>query len=283
VAAALLMLVPQTRFLGALLIIVSFFFIGTHIRLALLCQMVMLCGILFFHPGSAGDYLAGVLVGSAPAIANTGPTLDLFNQVLPFLFWTYLILLPLAYFGIYYNFFARKPLPQMFQRILEAYTNFFGIIMWRVFTIDLINFYPNLYRQPRAGGERELISRYGWRAGSVRYSHVGESITLTCVFTTLKYYPSKPELFVERLLRYARTVPCPADSVLVFEYIFINKTATSFESTTVSEYLVDLEAETVTAHVINPHVNVHAAHDASPLHEGARPGSYVPLSGESRG
>src|SRR5947199_364104 len=61
VVAAILMLIPPARFIGALLIIVSFAFIATHIRLALLCQMVMLGGVLFFHPGSAGDYLVGLL------------------------------------------------------------------------------------------------------------------------------------------------------------------------------------------------------------------------------
>jgi hypothetical protein len=279
VVAAVLMLIPPTRFIGALLIIVSFFFIGTHIRLALLCQMVMLCGVLFFHPGSAGDRLAGLVVSASSPMIQSGPVLNLINQALPYLLWTYLVLLPFAYFGIYYNFFARKALPRPLQRILELYTNFFGIIMWRVFTIDLINFFPNLYLQPRGGGERRLISRYGWRAGSVRFSHVGESITLTCLFTTLKYYPSNHGLFVERLLRYAHTVPCPANSLLVFEYVFINKTATSFEYTNVSEYVVDLEAGTVSEQLLNPHVSVHAAHSASPLHEGARPGSYVPLKG----
>ncbi len=279
VVAAVLMVIPPTRFIGAFLIIVSFAFIATHIRLALLCQMVMLCGVLFFHPGSGGDYLAGLLVSAAPPVTHDGPVVALLNQVLPPLLWAYLGLLPLAYFGIYYNFFARKPLPQPFQRILEAYTNFFGIIMWRVFTIDLINFFPNVYHQPRTGGERTLISRYGWRAGSLRFSHVGESITLTCVFTTLKYYPSNRPLFVERLLRYSRTLPCPPDSVLVFEYISINKTDTRFEFTTVSDYIVDLSADTVTERILNPHVSVHAPHAASPLHEAARPGSYAPLHG----
>jgi hypothetical protein len=282
------MLIPPTRFIGAVLIIVSFAFIATHIRLALLCQMVMLCGLLFFHPGSLGDSLAAWAVGSgastvpvaaAAAVVSHGPVVSLINQVLPVLLWTYLCLLPFAFAGIYYNFFARKPLPRPLQRVLEVYTNFFGIIMWRVFTIDLINFFPNVYLEPRAGGERTLVSHYGWRAGSVRFSHVGESITLTCLFTTLKYYPSNNALFIERLLRYARTVPCPADSILVFEYVFINKTDTRFEFTNVSEYFVDVVAGTVTERVLNPHVNVHAAHAASPLHEGARPGSYVPLSG----
>ncbi len=280
VVAAVLMLIPQTRFIGAVLIIISFFFIATHIRLALLCHMVMLCGVLFFHPGSGGELLSGLLVTAPAVVANpVGPALSVVNQALTFALWGYLLLLPLAYIGIYYNFFARKRFPSPFQRVLEIYTNFFGIIMWRVFTIDLINFFPNVYHQPREGGERTLISRYGWRSGSLRFSHVGESITLTCLFTTLKYYPSNNKLFVERLLRYSRTLPCPAGSVLVFEYVFIDKTETTFEFITVADYIVDPVAGTVVEHKLDERVSVHAPHAASPLHEGARPGSYAPLHG----
>jgi hypothetical protein len=280
VVAAVLMLIPQTRFIGALLIIFSFFFISTHIRLALLCQMVMLCGVLFFFPGSYGDQFVRLLVSvQPPAVVAAGPVLTVVNHVLTGGLWIYLFLLPVAYFGIYFNFFARKRFPQPFQRLLEVYTNFFGIIMWRVFTIDLINFFPNIYHQPRTGGERTLITRYGWRAGSLRFSHVGESITLTCLFTTLKYYPSNHDLFTQRLLRYARTVPRPADAVLVFEYIGIHKTETEFEFLTVANYVVDSDAGKVTEHMLNDQVSVYAAHEASPLHEGARPGSYAPLRG----
>lgn len=280
VVAAVLMLIPPTRFIGALLIIISFFFIATHIRLALLCHMVMLCGVLFFHPGSAGDHLAALLVSAPiPVIHPNGVWLALVNQGLAIFLWAYLFLLPLAYFGIYYNFFARQRFPHPLQRMLEVYTNFFGIIMWRVFTIDLINFFPNIYRQPRAGGERTLITRYGWRAGSVRFSHVGESITLTCLFTTLKYYPSNNAIFVERLLRYARTLDCPDDAVLIFEYIGIDKTETQFEFMTVAEYIVDPASATVTERVLDERIDVRAPHFGSPLHEGSRPGSYAPLGG----
>jgi hypothetical protein len=278
VVAAVLMLIPQTRFIGALLIIISFAFIATHIRLALLCQMVMLCGVLFFHPGSGGDQLSTWLVSASSATTSPGAFLSVFNRLLPFMLWGYLALLPLAYAGIYYNFFARKQLFQPLQKVLEKYTNFFGIIMWRVFTIDLINFFPNVYLEPRDGGERTLLTRYGWREGSIRYSHVGESITLTCLFTTLKYYPSNNSIFNERLLRYARTLNCPTDALIVFEYISISKTPTQFEFSAVSEYVVDLLTGDVVERVLDPQANVRAAHAASPLHEGARPGSYVPLS-----
>jgi hypothetical protein len=279
VVAAVLMLIPTTRFIGAVLIIISFFFIATHIRLALLCHMVMLCGVLFFHAGSLGEQFAALFVSAqSPAVNQAGPILSIVNQLLTYALWTYLFFLPLSYVGIYYNFFARKRLPAPVQRMLEVYTNFFGIIMWRVFTIDLINFFPNIYHRPRAGGERTLITRYGWRAGSLRFSHVGESITLTSLFTTLKYYPSNNDLFVERLLRYARTVPCPDDSLLVFEYIGIEKDEKRFEFTTVAEYIVDPVNKTVTEHVLNERYDVRAAYAGSPLHEGAKPGSYAPLN-----
>ena len=278
VVAAVLMLIPSTRFIGAALIIISFFFIATHIRLALLCHMVMLCGVLFFHSQSLGEQFVALLVSApSPAIVPQTATLAIGNQVLTYALWIYLVLLPVAYFGIYYNFFARKRFPAPLQRMLEIYTNFFGIIMWRVFTIDLINFFPNIYRQSRAGAERQLITRFGWRAGSVRFSHVGESITLTCLFTTLKYYPSNNAIFVERLLRYARTVPCSKDEVLVFEYIGIEKDEKHFDFTTVAEYVVDPVAKTVTENVLNERYDVRAAYSGSPLHEGARPGSYAPL------
>jgi hypothetical protein len=143
----------------------------------------------------------------------------------------------------------------------------------------LINFFPNIYRQPRIGGARSLITRYGWRAGSVRFSHVGESITLTCLFTTLKYYPSNHDIFVQRLMRYARTIPCPHDAVLVFEYIGIEKDEKQFAFLTVAEYIVDPLNETVTEKVLNERYDVHAAYAGSPLHEGGKPGSYAPLRG----
>jgi hypothetical protein len=246
----------------------------------MLCHMVMLCGVLFFHPGSIGELMAGLLVtAQPPAVAAPGPVLGVVNSALTVFLWTYLVLLPFAYFGIYYNFFVRKRFIRPFQQALEIYTNFFGIIMWRVFTIDLINFFPNIYHQPRGGGERTLISRYGWRAGSLRFSHVGESITVTCLFTLLKYYKSNRDIFTERLVRYARTLPCPPGSEVVFEYVFIAKHEKSFEYVKAREYIVDPVTGAVAEQVFNHQVDVHAADAASPLHEGARPGSYAPLRG----
>lgn len=278
VVAALCMLIPATRFIGALLIIGSFAFIATHIRLGFLCEMVMLGGVLFFHPGSWGDRAAvwtvqalGGSLGSP--VAEPWPWA---GAALGILLWGYLILLPLAHAGLFYNFYARGTLPGPLQRLLDAYTNFFGIIIWRVFSVDVVNFFVRICSEALPGGPRTVISRYGW-GGGLRFGHVCESVAVTSLFTTLKYYPSNATLFRERLLRYARTVPCPAGSALVFEYVSIRKAGRRFDTVTVAEYVVDLRAGSVEERILDGTVSVRAAHAVSPVHEGLRPGTYAPL------
>jgi hypothetical protein len=277
VTAAILMLVPPTRTIGGLLLIASFFFIATQIRLALLCEMVMTCGVLYFAPGTAPDRVVGAIaarVGAIPPLgASSFPTLE---HAVTIVLWAYVLLLPIAHGGLFYNLYARRSLPGRWQRALERYTNVFGMIVWRVFSADLVNFYIRIHRQHRATGERELLSRYGL-GGGLRFSHVAESITVTCVFTTLKYYATNADLFEQRLRRYVRTLPVDADHLIVLEYVSLLKIPSCFESVPVAEYVVDPIAGTISRLVLRPDVSVHAAHAGSPLREGVTPGSYVPL------
>lgn len=282
VLAGILMLLPPTRFLGSLLMLGSFIFIATHIRLALLCEMVLVCCLLFFHPGSYGDQLIG-MVAASPAVHVSSFTMaEPLNVLLAVFLWVYLVLLPLAHAGLFYNFYARRRLPGFLQNALEAYTNFFGIIIWRVFSADHTNFFVRIYRRSRsAAGDaaRTLVSRSGLSGGSLRYNHVAESIVITTLFTTLKYYPSNNDLFVERVLRYARTVEGAAGSILDFEYVTIKKSSAGFEFVPVAEYAVDVGAGTIVERSLDENFSVRAALSVSPVHEGARPGSYVPLKG----
>ena len=278
VTAAILMLLPPTRTLGGLLLIASFFFIATQIRLALLCEMVMTCGVLYFAPGTAPDRLVGAIAARAgtvhPLGASAFPALE---QPVAIVLWAYLLLLPLAHAGLFYNLYARRSLPGGWQRVLERYTNVFGMIVWRVFSADLVNFFIRIYRQDRETGKRVLISRYGL-GGGLRFSHVAESITVTCVFTTLKYYATNAALFEQRLRRYVRTLPAAATDVVVLEYVSLLKIPTSFQAVPVAEYVVDPISGTISCSVLRPDVSVHAAHVGSPLREGTKPGSYVPLA-----
>jgi hypothetical protein len=273
VVAALLMLIPSTRELGALLLIFSFLFILTQIRLGFLCEMVAVCGVLYVVPGGAVDRGIAALMPASAAAVSSVPGVAIVNTILAASLWTYLALLPLAHAGLYYNFYGRRPLPAPLQRILERYTNLFGLIIWRVFSVDLVNFFIRVWREPRDGGARTPVGRLGsWP----RFNHVGEMICLTSLFTTLKYYPSNNAIFRERLLRYARTLPRDAAHVLVFEYVSVVRRERHFDWVPMAEYRVDPDARTIGEHLIDKSFSPRAAHVVSPVHEGAVPGSYAP-------
>ena len=99
---------------------------------------------------------------------------------------------------------------------------------------------------------------------------------MTSVFTTLKYYASNRQLFIERLLRYARTVSHQPGVILRFEYVSIVKQSTHFQFVPIVNYRVDLDKGEVTETTVNRIVSVQDATDTSPVHEGQRPGSYMP-------
>lgn len=272
VVAAVLMLFPPTRELGGLLIVISFMYILTQIRLGFLCEMVIVAGLLFVRPGGLVDgWIASI--APAPAIAAAVPLTGVLPALLAGALWAYLVLLPFAHAGMYYNFYARRRFPPLLQRLLERYTNAFGIIIWRVFSIDIVNFFVRVTVEPRAGGTRMEVAPLGsWP----RFNHVGEMICLASLFTTLKYYPSQVALFHERLLRYARTVPRPPGAVLVFEYVGVVKQETRFDWVHLADYRVDVDGGTVEERLLNPAFSPRAAHAVSPVHEGAVPGSYAP-------
>jgi hypothetical protein len=273
VAIAILVLTPPLREAGGLVLALSFAFIATHIRLGFLTEMVIVCGLLCVVPdGFLDPWLAGLV---APTVRESVPSdgLLLVNRVLEVALWVYLALLPLAHAGLYFNFYARQRLPHLLQRGLERYTNLFGIIIWRVFSVDLVNFYVRVQAEPRGGGERRLVGQLGtWP----RFNHVGEMICLTSVFTTLKYYPSNADIFRERLLRYARTLPHRRDEVLIFEYLSVVKDHGRFDWVPTAEYRVDVQQATLEERILAPGFSPRAAHPASPVHEGATPGSYAP-------
>jgi hypothetical protein len=276
IVAAVLMLIPQTRFLGAAIIVLTFAFIATQIRLGVLCEMVVVAGVLFFHPGSLGARLVHDLFSWVPASPSGTHTVGWFATALMVALWTYIALLPFAHLGLAANLYRRRSLRPPLQRLLETYTNAFGIIVWRVFSVDVVGFFIKIHRAQRAApASRELVGKWGWRHG-LRYSSVAEAITVTSLFTTLKYYPSNNALFVERLLRYSKTVPHAADEVLVFEYVSVLKEDARWGLVPMVEYVVDSVAGTVGEHVLDDRVSVRAAHEFSPVHEGVRPGSYAP-------
>lgn len=275
VVAGVMMLVPATRELGAIgLLILSFAFICTQIRLGFLTEMVIATGLLFAAPGGFLDAPVAVLAGWLHlAVTPSGVALPVVESGLRGALWTYLLLTPLAHVGLYVNFYARRRFPAPLQWALERYTNLFGIIIWRVFSVDLVNFFIRIARRTPAGdvpvGE---LGRYP------RFYHVGEMICITSLFTTLKYYPGNDAIFQERILRYARTVEHEPGETIVFEYVSVVKQPARFDWLPMGEFVADTAAGTVTERWFNEALSPRAAHANSPLHAGVVPGSYAPAS-----
>jgi hypothetical protein len=265
VAAGLLMLVPATRLIGAALIALSFVFIATEIRLGFLCEMVIVCCMLFLPSMDAS------------VTAGTHPLPSLVQEGLAGFLVTYIVLLPIARAGLFYNQLAHKPLPRWLQRALDLYTNAFGLIIWRVFTADVVDFFVRVREEPQGGAPGRELTDYGGFTGAHRFRQVAECIAITSVFTTLKYYASKRELFVDRLVRYARTLPHAAGSHVIFEWVSVGKRSDRFEFTAVAQFRVDVRTSHVEETALSDVVSVRTPHAHSPVHEAAGPGTYVPL------
>jgi hypothetical protein len=268
------MVIPQTRALGGLLILASFAFILTQIRLGLLCEMMIVCCLLFIHPGSIVDSaLAAWLPAGAAAQA---PVLEysLAGRALAAALWTYLVLRPLVYFGQSYNYFRQRRIPGPVQWALERYANAFGIILWRVFTVDVINFTVEMRSSSRPP-DSTSVAAYDSPL-DFRFNHVGEAIAVATIFTTLKYFPNQPELFRERLLRYARTLQRSLDGDPVFRYVSIDKASPRFRYIPIVEYRVELADGRIETRSLAD-TPPDAAVKAKVAYEGSKPGTYAPL------
>ena len=272
IAAAVLLLVPATRTLGVALLIASFLFIAVSIRLQFLPWMVMLVGVLYCQPGTLGaEVLAGANV-LTPAAAGPGLLLNGWQSaVLATILWGYLVLLPLTYAGLLRNFYIRRTLPARLQAALDWYTNWCGIQLWRVFSADHTHFFIQIYRVGRRG-ERNLLSR--WGAG--RFAQVAEAITVTNLFMTLKYRPRDVQLFTDRLLHYAGTLPGAPDGLFIFEYVALQKTGEGFAAAPGAEFVVDVARGKVDEHALDGQVDPRSPLPCSPIHETTAAGSYAP-------
>lgn len=272
----LLMLYPPTAELGALGMAGSFVFIFIHIKLGYLCHTVIFCCFLFCAPGGWVDSW----LPSAPSVAQVEPALwlTLLNGAFFLFLAVYVLLLPIMKLGTYYNFYGKKRLPERWQRFQDRWTNLWGIIIWRVFTIDNTNFFVRAYFEDRVTGKRELYSKPGKYdlATGLRYIHVCEFVCFVSIFTTLKYFPSNSPLFQKKLWRYARTIPCPRDQILVFEWVDLKKHSDRFEEVPSKEFLIDFRAGELTVVDLADGSSVTDTERFSNLVEGSQVGSYAP-------
>ncbi len=278
IVCGVLFLVPQVGVYAGALFAGSFLMIAATIRLTFLAEMVAVGTVLFVYPHTGfDDWLVGVIRVSdaAPSGSTIG---DVLAWALVACLVVYLALLPLAYAGMSVNFYARKRLVGPLQRWLDWWIRLTGLILWRVFTSDVINFYADIgIRSQASDPPTPYLTMRPWDARTEwRYMHVGEFICLASIFTTLKYYPKDRALFEARILRYCRSLPVPSGGEVVFDYRTIVKGATGFEFPIVARFVVNTATGKVEEHTLDPSFDLRAPARASPVYAGTRPGSYAP-------
>lgn len=262
IVSAVFMLIPQTRLLGAFGVFISFGFIMTQIRLGFLCGMMMLCCGFFINPISVNQKVFDLSSQWSDVLWAIG-------------LGSYLGLRPVALAGLWYNFYKGKSLPGVLQMLLEKYTNVFGIVLWRVFTIDIINFYVHVYVLSKEGLKKKCLSEYSFPL-NLRYNHVGESIAVATIFTALKYFPGKPEIFRKRLLRYSKSLSCACDERILFEVWSLRKERNQFVASISQEWVVNPSLGEVTEKLVDSAHSPRNTVTFASAHACQAPGSYVP-------
>ena len=208
-----LLLVPSLQTYGGVLCIFSFAYLLPVIRLGRLSVLMMVISLLFVP--DLGSFIA---VGNTTLepLNTTAFVPDIFLSTLMTVAYLYCFLLPLVKLMQYMNLFRQHQFPHSIQRGLESVASLVPVIMWRVFTADIVNFFVRVSLVNKDTKEERLLVHeddtyhYGnW--GNIllkhRFLQVTESIAIATIFNSLKYFASQRHLFKDRLCRYAATIP----------------------------------------------------------------------------
>lgn len=161
VVSGVMILIPMStaQWLGAMALTLSFIYVTLFIRLGRLSVLMAVLPFIAW-PSVAGS------IQSAPLVLPQAWAVDGILTGVRVAAWAYLGLLPVVKVTQYLNLFANLTLPQPLQRWLTAYANWVPIIIWRVFTADVTDFYLRVWGCDESGRPVDAIideQTYSWR------------------------------------------------------------------------------------------------------------------------
>jgi hypothetical protein len=231
IMGGLLLMSMKYQFVGALIITIMFLGVMLMVRLASLCPAIIFVTLGTQMISSANEKSFGQAMNpqyfSLIAIAI---------QVVLFL----------VYIGISVNFYVKKSLPKFLQVPINIIVSFIGISLWRVFTSDMTSILIRIFDVDSQGNRREL-SNWDLRENR-RFNFVGEAISVTSIFTLLKYQSSQA-VFNNRLISYAHTFP---SSLIEFEYHYVSTSRDRISTRHVRTYIVDSTLAKITEVKVDP-------------------------------
>jgi hypothetical protein len=257
-------------YLGGTLVCLSFIYLLPLIRLGRLSAIMMSIGILFLPDINFSFLEINKNIIQASDFIDT----KFINGLFKTLFLIYLPLLIIIKITQYLNLFKNIYWPFGINYFFSKIANFFPIIIWRVFTPDVTNFYIIIRLRNKINNSTENLvenSTYDYSGfhsfwTKFRYLHVMESIVLTTIFNSLRYFHNNPKLFNERLLRYSKTLPNHSDKIITYDYMLIEKTSTNFNYTHLKSFIVDTKKDTINTMEIGQSELISKSSTYSPVH-----------------
>lgn len=266
-----LLVFHKSRWLGAVLIALIFISLIPMIRLGFLCLTVLLCVLIVSQldegPASSWRALVRAFGDNGSSVASKTVIISVVTYSVMMLFVRGVQLI---------NVFRHRQVQRRSQIIADRIANFFGIILWRVFTPDVTAFWIRVEivqssnNPDLSGASRIIVSNWG----KGRFFLVSEAITLTSIFTLPRYFPHNRELFENRLRRYTNSLSVSLDAVVRFVYVEIDKQGPEFIDLETAFFDVDLNSGLVTSEIQDRSL-IAKPFKNSPVRAGIKLGSYA--------
>ena len=271
--------VPTLQMVGAVAIMVRFIYVAFFIRLGRL-SFLMTCIPFFYFP-----QVGKTILTSEAAFHLSAP--EWLLATLKICMLLYVMIVPVIKIMQYSNLFLDKKFPEPLQHWFTQFANRVPIIIWRVFTPDVTDFYVRIWGADAQGVKQELLvdektyglANWGRPLFKLRMLHVSESIAITSVFTTLKYFPSDRNLFERKLIRYTDSLAVDLKDVysrFCFEYVKIVKFNLKFEMVPIADFWVDLISRQVSQKNWQAEFDFSKPAQFSPVRESMSPGNWLP-------
>ncbi len=204
----ILMIFPETRDIGTIMLSFGFLILFLILKLGNLCLLVGVYSLLFidyfkiYSMSFREYYFLNVL--------DLAAIEDSLTSVYIFLATSYISIKLLHYAQFYFR--LSLPIPTFLRYLIEKISFYAPILIWRVFSADIINFYIKVEEESKNGNRYRLNpdNFYNRNASNffakIRFFHVAESCVLSSIFLSVRYDKKNFEEAKEKLLRYICTL-----------------------------------------------------------------------------
>tara|TARA_Y100001970_G_scaffold294294_1_gene449955 strand:+ start:24929 stop:26380 length:1452 start_codon:yes stop_codon:yes gene_type:complete len=249
VIIGILLINPFTVILGIKLLSFGFIFLGIFLKLGTLpfligSYQILLPDFSLFNNYSFESYINhSTYLYYKLNIFNYNQNLENF---LIFIFLFLLFLYFLVQICIYINFYFKYKFNFFIQILIDFLSLYSPILIWRVFSADVVNLLVNVY-EINNNEKIRLNSEFFYNKNAknffakFRFFHVAESCVLSSIFNSVKYNENNLISAKQKLIRYTKTLDDQKISLnnpILYEVIILNKNNNKIIETLIEEWIV---------------------------------------------